>query len=230
MRSSGPRDPRRSRTCVRCVRSSRPTLGRTGRLCRLAGPIRTDARVFLGLLGYRLPQRRRWRESGPLERVTTTKRRTPGSGPGGIGPTREGPAIGRAPARVRTERVELSWTAVRRLLRPVRLPFPPRPHAEPGEGRHVVGPTITRLRGPRRTRTVFVLLAGEVHRHLCVGPSVRGAGVEPAVPKRLGYGQVPSHDGVPRWTGGFPRQGMARHPIRLLAISSVFKDLFGRDR
>ena len=125
VRSSGPGDPCRSRTCVRCVRSSRPALGRMGRRCR------------------------RWRESGPLERVATTERRAPGSGPGGIGPSREGPATGRAPARVWTES---------------------RPHAEPGEVGTSLDQTVARLGGPRRTRTVLVLLAKEVHGQSCVGP------------------------------------------------------------
>jgi hypothetical protein len=72
---------------------------------------------------------------------------------------------------------------VRRLLRPVRLPIPPRP--QKAARRREAAVPLRRFRqpsGPRRARTVTCLLAGEVHCYMCFGPRVRGAGVEPAVP------------------------------------------------
>jgi hypothetical protein len=84
--------------------------------------------------------------------------------------------------------------------------------------------------GPRRTRTVFVLLAGEVHRHVCVGPmGPRGRSRTCRAKKRLGYGQVPSHDGGPR-RGTVVRpcrwQGAAIGPIcwRSLQLSRCYLD------
>jgi len=85
--------------------------------------------------------------------------------------------------------------------------------------------------GPRRTRTVSVLLAGEVHGHSCVGPmGPRGrsrtcransawvtARCRPTTATR---GRRPT--AATSWQG-------ARPSVPLLAISSVVKVLFGRD-
>ena len=91
----------------------------------------------------------------------------------------------RTPARVRAERIELSRTFVRRLLRPVRLPNSATPACEPSP----TGP-----RGSRRCRP-----AGSR------GP--RGRSRTCSARKRPGYGRVPSHDGDPRTGGGDPAHG-----------------------
>jgi hypothetical protein len=129
----------------------------------------------------------------------------------------------RRDAGVRAERVELSMDSVHRGLSPARLPVPPRPHGAPrratsarwtqtGSNRHltpcrgVALPLVLWARRPRsRSRTCRAR-------------------------RRLGYGQVPSRDGVPRLDRWNPAPGHGAAPIRLLAISSVFKDLFRRDR
>jgi hypothetical protein len=67
---------------------------------------------------------------------------------------------------------------------------------------------VARSSGPRRARTVTLLLAGELHCHSCSGP--KSAGQESNLPClwRLGYNQVPSHDGNPR-SGSVNGRGVA---------------------
>jgi hypothetical protein len=109
----------------------------------------------------------------------------------------------RRDAGVRAERVELSMDSVHRGLSPARLPVPPRPHEAPRR--------LPRCCGPRRARTVTSLHAGELHCLSCSGPVVRGAGVEPAEPEGAWVTArcrpVTASRG---WTGGTPRQDMAR--------------------
>ena len=182
-------------------------------------------------LGYQLPQRRRGREPGPLVRATALERRPPGRGRGGRRHRRVGrrstglsPGYGRrgsnshGPGPPASEAGASTNSAT---------------SAEVGR-RH---PTTSGRRrsarpsGPRRTRTVFVLLAGEVHCHSCVGPmSPRGRsrtclakapGLRPgAVPRRQtrGWGSISGRE----WHS-------TRPSIPLLAISSIVKELFGRD-
>jgi hypothetical protein len=85
---------------------------------------------------------------------------------------------------------------VRRLLKPVRLPIPPRPQASRARRPDAcVRRPVAQPSGPRRTRTVTPLLAGKLHCHSCYGPNVRGAGVEPAVHNAPGL----RPGTVPRW-------------------------------
>ncbi len=114
---------------------------------------------------------------------------------------------------------------VRRLLKPVRLPIPPRPQASRARRPDAcVRRPVAQPSGPRRTRTVTPLLAGKLHCHSCYGPNVRGAGVEPAVHNAPGL----RPGTVPRWQ---PAVGIGKlvDQIPLLAISSVVKELFGRE-
>lgn len=89
--------------------------------------------------------------------------------------------------------------------------------------------SVDRLGGLRQTRTVTLLLAGELHCHSCSESVViRWAGVEPALPEGawLRPGPAPRRRPAAR-IDERPRCGRARRDL-LLAISSVFKELFGR--
>ncbi len=136
----------------------------------------------------------------------------------------------RRDAGVRAERVELSMDSVHRGLSPARLPVPPRPHETPTYPHETPG--SARCCGPRRARTVTSLRAGELHCLSCSGPVVRGAGVEPAEPEGAWVTArcrpVTASRG---WTGGIPRQDMARPRSaywRSLQFSRIYLGATGR--
>ena len=95
--------------------------------------------------------------------ATVAEHRAPDRAEGGIGTTRD-PAVSRVPARVRAERVELSWTRVRRLLRPVRLPIPPRPQVRRA-------PTTTH-KGAGGRSTQWTQTGSNRHRPPCRGAAL----------------------------------------------------------
>jgi hypothetical protein len=138
---------------------------------------------------------RRRREAGRPARSNERRRLSAGHrvGPGGSAPN--GGDLRRAVSRQATDgEGRTLMDKVRRLLRPVRLPIPTRPHearppatAAATDGRSAtavdpdgLGPSSSSLQG-RCTAT------------RALGPWVRGAGVEPAVPKAPGLrpGAVP---------------------------------------
>ena len=94
------------------------------------------------------------------------------------------------------------------------------------------GRAFGRRSGPRRTRTVFVLLAGEVHRFLCVGPiGPRGRGRTYRAKGAWVTARCRSTTAT-RGRGPLCRPCTGRCAAgtsHLMAISSVVKVLFGRD-
>ena len=82
---------------------------------------------------------------------------------------------------------------VRRLLRPVRLPIPPRPHEAPAPTAAATDGRSASAVDPDGLEPSSSSLQGRCTATCALGPWVRGAGVEPAVPKAPGLrpGAVP---------------------------------------
>jgi hypothetical protein len=123
------------------------------------------------------------RETGPLERAAATERRPPGRAGWGRHQPLEICGDGRSPARYDGEGRTL-MDKVRRLLRPVRLPIPPRPHEarRPATAATTDGHTANEV-DPDGLEPSSSSLQGRCTATYALGLWVRGAGVEPAVPK-----------------------------------------------
>ena len=150
-------------------------------------------------------------------------------GPGGVGTNRwrSAATTGLPPGTNGEGRTLMD--KIRRLLRPVRSIRHVRTKASACDGRRDRRPHGNAV-DPDGLEPSSSSLQGRCTATYALGPWVRGQESNLPCQKRLGYGQVPSHDGGP---GGGPLSGrqVARrgHRSHLLAISSVVKVLFRRD-